>query len=474
MDGLEAVEMKLSELEFSLRLDSEYYKKGFIEIEKKIIGKNYLPLNKVTNFLIGPFGSAFNTENYDDTSNYRYVRGQDVKPFFIVSDNDPKFMPEKDYLRLEKYALKENDILVSVVGTLGNASIVYKKELPALFSCKSTVLRNIEINPYYLLTYFNCNIGKNMLLRKTRGAIQTGLNLDDLKTFSIFIAEKKMQEKIEILIKDSYEKIEQSKQLYGEVENILLEELGLKEWKPSEKNIEVKSFKESFGTSGRLDAEYYQPKYDEIEEHIRKYEVKYLNEIVTIKKSIEPGTSAYSDEGIPFVRVSNLSKFELTEPDIKISPLLAIEELKPKKDTILLTKDGSVGIAYKVEQDLNVITSGAILHLNILDKNILPDYLTTVLNSLIVKLQAQRDSGGSIIQHWRIGDIEKIMIPILPMTIQEEISKKRKESFVLKEKSKQVLEIAKLGVEKAIEEDEENAMNWVEAEVLKIETDKGE
>ncbi len=107
--------------------------------------------------------------------------------------------------------------------------------------------------------------------------------------------------------------------------------------------------------------------------------------------------------------------------------------------------------------------------MNLKTKEVLPDYLTTVLNSLVVQLQAQRDTGGSIIQHWRINEIENVIIPILPIEIQKEISKKIKESFKLKEISKQLLETAKIAVEKAIEEDEETTIKWIEKEIKLIE-----
>lgn len=56
---------------------------------------------------------------------------------------------------------------------------------------------------------------------------------------------------------------------------------------------------------------------------------------------------------------------------------------------------------------MDVITSGAIIHLTVTDKEVLPDYLTLVINSVVVKLQAERDAGGSIIQHWKPSEIEK-------------------------------------------------------------------
>ncbi|WP_324171142.1 hypothetical protein [Sulfurimonas sp.] len=47
-------------------------------------------------------------------------------------------------------------------------------------------------------------------------------------------------------------------------------------------------------------------------------------------------------------------------------------------------KDGTVGIAYNIKKDTNIITFGAILHLTIKDNKVLPEYLTLVLNSLVV------------------------------------------------------------------------------------------
>jgi type I restriction enzyme M protein len=139
MDGLEAAEVMYRNLEFSGRIDSEYYRPEFLDFETKILSTNHCLLKEEAKFLIGPFGSQFIVENYDKDSPYRYVRGRDVKPFFVVDDENAN-MPESDYERLSKYKLKENDLLISVVGTLGNVSIVTNDVLPAIFSCKSTVV----------------------------------------------------------------------------------------------------------------------------------------------------------------------------------------------------------------------------------------------------------------------------------------------------------------------------------------------
>lgn len=235
---------------------------------------------------------------------------------------------------------------------------------------------------------------------------------------------------------------------------LLFKDLGLIEEKEDHHKIVVmeKKLSASFFVSGRLDAEYYQPKYDYLDSQLSLLPTQRLGEIVEIRKSIEPGSEAYQPEGVPFVRVADLNKFGIETPSICLDRATYATAPYPQKDTILLSKDGSVGIAYKVEDDMDMITSGAILHLSVKEKGILLDYLTLVLNSRIVKMQAERDAGGSIIQHWKPSEIEKVVIPVLPLNIQKEISKKIQESFRLRKEAGELLEKAKHLVEDAIEE----------------------
>ena len=100
----------------------------------------------------------------------------------------------------------------------------------------------------------------------------------------------------------------------------------------------------------------------------------------------------------------------------------------------------------------------AILHLIIKDDSVKPDYLTLVLNSIVVKMQAERDAGGSVIQHWKPSEIENVVIPILSDDIQKQITENIRESFALRARSQQLLELAKTAVEIAIEQGEDKAM----------------
>ena len=140
----------------------------------------------------------------------------------------------------------------------------------------------------------------------------------------------------------------------------------------------------------------------------------------------------------------------------------ANKKTQTEKGNDTFSKDGSVGTAYMLREDADFITSGAILHLTVQDKNkIIPEYLTLALNSKLVQMQAERDAGGSIILHWRVSEIEKVVVPIIDFDKQREIADLVEESFQLKKQSEHLLEVAKTAVEMAIEQDEEKAMNFI-------------
>lgn len=170
------------------------------------------------------------------------------------------------------------------------------------------------------------------------------------------------------------------------------------------------------------------------------------------------------DEGdIPFVRVSNLSPFEITEEKYISDKLYAeLSQHQPQKGKILFSKDGTPGIAYHLnEKPKKILPSGGILRLKLKNKQINEDYLALVLNSIIVQEQINRDVGGSIILHWRPDQVKETLIPILSEDKQFQIQQKITESFNLRKLSKHLLECAKCAVEIAIEQNEDVAVNWL-------------
>ena len=443
-----------SKLEGARRLDAEYYQLEYLTLRKNLEETKSLKMwgELEGKFITGPFGSEFNTDNYVQEGEYRYVRGKDVKEFF-PTDEYNVYIPKEDYSRLKKYALHEGDILVSVVGTPGIGAIVDAKLPPAIFSCKSTVYRTKSINPFYFVAYLNSSYGRKLLERSVRGAVQTGLNIDDLRDLPVFLPSIALQEDIGNLVKNAKETFDQSKSLYVQAEELLLEELGLKDFKADEDLYSIVNFS-GIKSANRMDAEYFQPKYERVMSVARAHGGKPLGELVTVKKGLEPGADAYEDEGKLFIRVSSISKHELIDKDQKYISQKLYEELKkeyePKKGEILLTKDASPGVAYALDTNVEGIISSGILRLK-LKEEINPDYLALCINSVVGQMQVERDAGGSVIAHWKPEQVKNMLVPILPKATQEKIAELVQESHIARKKAKELLEEAKRKVEELIE-----------------------
>ena len=475
IDGLEISEVKFSDLKVDNeknRLDSEFYLKKYISAYSLVKAKK----NSRIVDLYSTFTDFHSNGSYEiiaqhfkllDEQDYAYmVRTTDLEKENYT--DSVKYVSKHTYEFLAKSKVFGGELLINKIGSPGRTYLMPKLNMPVSLGMNLFLLRiknNENTSEELIYLFFNSKIGKNIIERKINGTVPLTIDKEAIKSLYVPLFSKEFLIIIKTLMAKKNDCSKIAKENYLEAEKMLKESLCIKQ--SLNDTVSIKTLSESFNISGRLDAEYYQPKYDELFNVLKKHNTKQLggkNGLVNIKKSIEPGSEAYKDEGIPFVRVSDIDKFEITSPEIKLPQDIVpnIEILYPKKDTILLSKDGSVGIAHKVQEDLDVVTSGALLHLTVKDtKEILPDYLTLVLNSSIVQLQAERDCNGAIIQHWKPADIEKVVIPILDMKQQEEISDKVQESFRLRKKSKKLLDIAVRAVEMAIETDEETAITWL-------------
>ena len=469
LKGREISEVRLSDLDLNDRIDAEYFSKHDLLILDSLKHCGSVELRTLGDFFASAFYPAA-TQLYE-SGDVPFARCVDcIAHPVITHEQDPSFerIPS-DFISNNKGVsdLKRGDIIITKVGTPCYASIIHEHDRVALSRTVMGIGNIAGIDPYYLLVFLRSKYGFSQLMRQRELTIQYQLTLERVKRILVYKPESRLQQAIRKLVFSSLEKGKESLRQYGAAEQSLLSELGFAGWAPTEESVSVKSCSD-FMLAGRFDAEYFHPKYDELFALLAKCKTRLLGGIdglVSIRRSVEPGSEVYSDRGIPFIRIADFSEMGITPPEIHIPAELCEESPRLKKDTILLSKDGSVGIAYKVEEDSEVVTSSGILHLLVKDTAVLPDYLTLVLNSKIVRLQAERSAGGSIIQHWKQSEIENVIIPILPMPLQQKIADKVRKSFVLRAESKRLLDLAKHAVEVAIEQGEEKAMDILKTEV---------
>ena len=419
-----------SEADLGDRIDAEYFQPTYLHIEEKLLQNNATPLRNYCTII----GSAFYpaaTHLYE-VGDLPFMRCVDCISYpVITSRQNEKF--EKipiDFANAYKNIkrLKKSEIVVTKVGTPCYASIIHDMDDVALSRTVLGLKSIVNVDPYYLVAFLRSKYGFLQLFRERELTIQFQLTLDRVGNVLIFKPTNKELEKLVAEYFISYEKQrKKSELLFAEAENVVLFELGLTNWQPKHQPTFVKNYSDT-QKAGRIDAEYYQPKYEEIIKTIKSYSGGWdmLSNLAVIKKCVEVGSDQYLDEGIPFVRVSNISPYEITEEKYISEKLYAeIDQNQPKKGEILFSKDGSPGIAhYLNERPRKMIPSGGILRLKARSQKTNNEYLTLVLNSILVKEQINRDVGGSIILHWRPDQVKDTVIPILKEAKQSEIQEK--------------------------------------------------
>jgi len=465
-----------SDIDLGNRIDAEYFQPTYLHMEKQLIKKQAKHLRDFCSIT----GSAFYpaaTHLYD-IGELPFIRCVDCISYPVITTRQdtlfekiPKYFAD-EHKNIKK--LSKGEIVITKVGTPCYASIIHNIDKVALSRTVLGLKAIKKINPYYLIVFLRSKYGFLQLFRERELTIQFQLTLDRVGNILIFKPVDELLEKLVSYCFTLYENINrQSENFYNQAQILLLSELGLLNWQPKHQLTFIKNYSETEQVE-RIDAEYFQPKYEEIVEAIKSYSGGWdnLGNLVSVKKCIEVGSEEYIDEGIPFVRVSNLSPFEITEEKY-ISEILysEIKQHQPEKGEILFSKDATPGIAYYLrEQPKKMIPSGGILRLKKKTNKVNNEYLTLVLNSIVTKEQINRDVGGSVILHWRPDQVKETVIPIISEDKQIQIQKKIIESLNLRKQSKHLLECAKRAVEIAIEQDEDTAIKWLKDKTGKMQT----
>ena len=440
-----------SQLEGALRLDAEYYQPEYLDLILKIKSQKSKFIGEIGRVVYGttPSGGIFEKKGIP------FIRSQNFSNL-LIDTSDLVFCSEKFNNQNKKSTIKPGDILFAAVGaTIGELAIAQDeiKEGNINQNIAAVRITDKNINPYFVGLFFASKPGQLQIERLITGNAQPYLNSEQIKSFLIPIFDIKRQNEIANYFHEIQNKIKDSKHFYSKAENLLLEELGLKNFEAENSLFSVVNLSE-VKLANRIDAEYFQSEWERLKNKIESKKATKLGNFVDLQKGIEPGAEEYQDEGKLFIRVSSLSKEGIIDKDQKYLSEDLYNKLRkdfePKTGEILLTKDATPGIAYVLKESIGGIISGGILRLKLKD-DIEPEYLALCINSIIGQAQAERDAGGSVIAHWKPEQVKNLLIPILPKPIQQKIANLVQKSHANRKKAKELLEEAKQKVEKLIE-----------------------
>ena len=431
------------------RFDSEYYQPKYLESVKKLSNFSIRKLSSITNVNGGkrlPLGHSLKTEGIP------YIRVVDISDGYINEDQIA-FLEEKTWLLIKSYDIKIDDVLVTIVGNTVGLTGILKEDLGvANFTENCARLRCSKISANYILTYLLSKFGQFQVEREKVGTAQPKLSLDRLRRFIIPVFDEKYINEISGYVDLSAIHRNKSNQLFSKAQQLLESELGL-----------VKlSFKKPVGytakfsemeLSHRVDAQHYQFQFSQLFAHIAKYPIRKINEIRTRnRRGIQPiyvADGAFDvinsqHLGPKHINYDNLEK--TTANAFNASPVAHIH----RNDLLIYTTGAYIGRTNVYLSDAPAFASN---HVNIL--RITPEidaaYMAMVLQSIVGQFQTQKHARGSAQAELYPSDIDKFIVPILPIEIQTAIGDLVRESLVKQRESALLLEQAKTRVEQLIE-----------------------
>ncbi len=129
-------------------------------------------------------GYAFKSEKYT-SSGIRIIRIANVQKGYI-EDDSPVFYQTAD-VDLNKYMLRENDLLVSLTGNVGRTALLTKDMLPAALNQRVACLRlkTNKITRGFLFHLLNSDYFESKCIQSSQGVAQKNLSTEWLKSYDL-------------------------------------------------------------------------------------------------------------------------------------------------------------------------------------------------------------------------------------------------------------------------------------------------
>ncbi|HHV6723283.1 TPA: restriction endonuclease subunit S [Haemophilus influenzae] len=448
-------------------MDAEHYRK-----------KYQISISKLSNLTTQRLGSLLSipvctghTPSMQNDSFYggsvKFIKTDNVRENKIT-DFFTDYLSDKGASELKKSNLISGDVITTIIGAtydvVGRAAMVTDELLPANINQNIALIRcnSNKINPYFLNCYLNTYIGRAMLHYHSRQTEQVNLNCREVERVLVPIFNNEFQKSIEELYKKSEKIILDSKIAYQTAQNLLLEHLGLKDFNPPLQKFNIKSFSNSFGTSGRLDAEFYQEKYEGYLKKIQAYPYG-CEPIRTACKLKDANYTPKDNQTYQYIELSNIGNLgEITGASLDLGcnlPSRARRKVS-KNDVIVSSVEGSLASCAIVSEQYHQALCSTGFYV-VSSEKINSETLLILFKSEPIQQLLKQGCSGTILTAINKDEFLNIPLPLVDANIQTQIADLIRQSNYLRIKSKGLLEKAKKAVELAIEKDQESALDFI-------------
>lgn len=322
---------------------------------------------------------------------YPLITSKNLKQGKICFE-DVSYVSEEDYVNINKRSKVDvGDILYSMIGSIGNYALVedepeYAIKNVALFKFKDEKLFNKYF--YYLL---NSPFIENQIKSQQKGGTQKFVTLKILRNLEIPLPPLPTQKKIAAILDEADTLRQLNKQLI-DTYNALTQSI----------------FLDMFVNENKFE----------------------MVELVNLVNKITDGTHhtpKYTEQGIPFLRVTDITGSNDSKKFISREEHDAlIKRCHPERNDILYTKNGTIGVAKIIDWDYEFSIFVSLCLMKPKHNIINNIYLETFLNTPFALNQALKHSKTGTITNLHLVEIKKMKVPFPPIHLQNQFAERVK------------------------------------------------
>ncbi len=451
-------EINISSLAMGTRLDSEYYQPCNLERSKDLERSEPVQIGAIAYVTDGIHASPDVVEN----GGVRYLSAKCVKDNAFVLDNTLQISMNQHNAN-KRTSIKAGDILLTTVGTIGNAAVVQNDIPPANIDRHLGLIRlnhDTPIDSYFLSTFLNSEYGKFQTIRESTGNVQLNLFIDKIKFLKVPILS--CWQEVSSKAKQAYTMKDEASNLYSKADRLFLSQLNLVDLDLSPTLFYERTFLE-IEQALRLDAEFFQPKYQRIMQALKntrpKYIVPFEQFLAFLTNGHTPLHHDLSEGDVPFLTAEHVYDFRINyESEKRI--LLEHHEGELKRTCLrngdcLITIKGRIGnaaIAEDLTGSFNINQDVALFRLK---DGVPPYYMMAYLNSQVGRAFTRQYCTGQINPFLGLGNIRMLPVPLYDDRCMKQIAILTRETVLsaraADEESCRLLGEAKRLVEDAIQ-----------------------
>ncbi len=444
-----------SQLEGSLRIDPDYYQQEYLSAVERIRKTKHERLGDIISLLSdyhanGSYQTLSKNVSLSADPDYALmVRAIDLEKNDYESD--VRYVSRHAYDFLKKTKMYGQEIIIDKIGNAGEVFLTPNLGRPVTLGMNLFMLRLKEgYEPAYVYSFLISKYGRALIYQRITGTAPPSIDKESVRGILIPLPSKQTNQVAKSIIEDYFKILEESKKLYSQAEDLLLDELGLKNTVFEDELSYIVNFSDVQDVN-RVDPEYFQPKYQEILKRIEKFKTTTLAD-----RDFEIITGAYSKnyslQGTNYIRSVNIQgDISIDKNDMYKTGESLGEKFKVRAGDIITSRVGSIGTLGIIPEDLGKsFISDNILRIRNSHKE-LNDFFLAIYLKEIGSILMNRLSRGSVQQRLNQETLREIVVPILSQKDQLIIAGLVRKSHEARRKSKELLEEAKKTVEEMIE-----------------------